>query len=519
MLVLALVPVAPAQPTSNVILRFDAGGLDLGEGVALGPDGSVAVTGTGGPSDQRDMVTALFDVSGSLLWARRLDNGPDDRGGGVAVDSAGNVYAAGTSRTAGDDLILVKYSPDGNRTWSVKMDKGTSEVARAVTLDPEGNIIVAGASVSANGVDGFVSKFSSEGTEIWAKPVNLFWLDEFFAVDSDPEGNIVAAGRVASGGAFDAIVRKFSPSGNALWTQYVKGPGNVEGRGVAFDRSGNVFLTGTTAVVFDGGSSTDVLVSKFSASGTLLWSKEFDAGGEDEGRGAASDSGGNVLVTGFSKIGNNKDPFLLKVDPKGDRIWRQTTTGVGIDGTGSIAVSDDGATVVLAGASQRTGADFDYLVIGYDQGRPSAAFQADRLRVAANQPIAFEDQSVPGPVPLISRRWDFGDGTNSTEANPAHQYPTGGKYLVRLTVRDSWGNEQTASREVSVTGASASPDTGPAPGANSTLPGATTEGGGGPNENTEKPKLNKLFPILGILAVIVALATAAHLARKRHKER
>jgi PKD repeat protein len=46
--------------------------------------------------------------------------------------------------------------------------------------------------------------------------------------------------------------------------------------------------------------------------------------------------------------------------------------------------------------------------------------------------IQFVDRSTVQP--RLSWRWDFGDGTTSTESDPSHRYERPGAYLVRLTV-------------------------------------------------------------------------------------
>lgn len=45
--------------------------------------------------------------------------------------------------------------------------------------------------------------------------------------------------------------------------------------------------------------------------------------------------------------------------------------------------------------------------------------------------VAFKDESRGA---ITSRHWDFGDGTSSTEQNPAHQYKEPGKYIVILDI-------------------------------------------------------------------------------------
>jgi PKD repeat protein len=50
--------------------------------------------------------------------------------------------------------------------------------------------------------------------------------------------------------------------------------------------------------------------------------------------------------------------------------------------------------------------------------------------------LQFTDQSENG----ISWKWNFGDGTNSTEQNPKHTYTKAGQYAVTVTVNNAAGS-------------------------------------------------------------------------------
>ncbi|WP_067901913.1 collagenase [Actinomadura chibensis] len=64
--------------------------------------------------------------------------------------------------------------------------------------------------------------------------------------------------------------------------------------------------------------------------------------------------------------------------------------------------------------------------------------------------VAFTDQSTDSDGTIASRRWDFGDGTTSTSANPSHTYGADGNYTVSLTVTDNAGGTDTVTQQVSV---------------------------------------------------------------------
>lgn len=83
--------------------------------------------------------------------------------------------------------------------------------------------------------------------------------------------------------------------------------------------------------------------------------------------------------------------------------------------------------------------------------------------------IAYSTRQGPAPLSIsfsavgstsvnggpLTYRWDFGDGTTSTEAAVAHVFENPGRYFVRLTVTDPTGEQGTATQEVRAAGTGA----------------------------------------------------------------
>jgi outer membrane protein OmpA-like peptidoglycan-associated protein/opacity protein-like surface antigen len=85
-----------------------------------------------------------------------------------------------------------------------------------------------------------------------------------------------------------------------------------------------------------------------------------------------------------------------------------------------------------------------------DAGAPPQilAIHADPASPATRSPVRFSAE-VRGERPM-EYRWDFGDGTTSTQESPAHTYMEPGTYTVTLRVTNEWGADD-ASRPVTVT--------------------------------------------------------------------
>jgi len=81
---------------------------------------------------------------------------------------------------------------------------------------------------------------------------------------------------------------------------------------------------------------------------------------------------------------------------------------------------------------------------------PQASFTFTPKSPTDLDTIAFEDHSSDPDGQVVAWSWDFGDGSTSTEQNPAHRYANDGSYTVKLTVRDNEGGEGSISEELEI---------------------------------------------------------------------
>ncbi len=263
-------------------------------------------------------VLVKYDPNGTAQWARSVSEGSSNSTFySVAVDGAGNVYAAGSIRGTGtytfgtgvsangtysyDNIVLVKYAPDSTAQWARTVSSGSSSSCfNSVAVDGSGNVYAAGSirgtgtytfgtGVSANGTYSYdnivLVKYAPDSTAQWARTVSSGSSSSCFnSVAVDGAGNVYAAGYIDKYGSFifgngvstkgtydtSIVLLKYASDGTAQWARSVSsGPNYSYFYSVAVDGSGNVcaagYIVGTRTYTFGNGVSTQGTYSAYNA--------------------------------------------------------------------------------------------------------------------------------------------------------------------------------------------------------------------------------------------------------------
>jgi hypothetical protein len=177
---------------------------------------------------------------------------------------------------------------------------------------------------------------------------------------------------------FDAFLVKFNSNGVRQWSTYYGGNGSEEGKGLAIDLSGNLYLAGHTTSssgISTSGSQQlnlngtwDAFVTKLNNNGVRQWGTYCGGPGEDWGESVTVDASGNVYLGGATSStsviasagthqtsygGGTYDGFIVKYNTNGAKQWGTYYGGSAVDWIRSI-VSDNAGNVYFAGYTAST---------------------------------------------------------------------------------------------------------------------------------------------------------------------
>jgi len=304
----------------------------------------------------KDVFLIKMSDSGSVLWGTYFGDANDEEATGIAVrngkiavtgitNSTANIASMGAHQSSllgPRDVLLVVFDTDGQLDWATYYGGSLTEDGGGVALDSLGNVYISGTTWSSNNisttgafqttfaggsVDAFLVKFNELGQRVWGTYLGGQGNDEGLYCQVDPFGAVYFGGTtgsssgIASPGAYktfkgtssspiagDAFLAKFSTSGTRIWSTYYGGEGGEVSYDMATDTAGNIFMTG------------------FTSSDQLMVSENFS---HQKQRGGVSDAflvrfnNNNITLPEIptSVVSIEEENIMLYPNPASNQLW------------------------------------------------------------------------------------------------------------------------------------------------------------------------------------------------------
>ncbi len=371
-----------------------------------------------------DIIIAKSDASGNNLYTKRIGSGNADVGYGIAVDRDGNTivtgYFSGTvdfdpglavaslTSVGGNDIFLASYDASGNYLSAKNIGGTGNDTGNGITVDGLGRVYVTGSFTgtadfdpgpesatltSAGEQDIFIACYDASGNYLYAKALGGTGADNGAKIVSDNSGKIFVTGTFTGTVDFDpgpgtvnltvggtnTFITSLKEDGAYAWAiplgNYESVSKPDQGRSIAADAAGNIYVTGyfSGTVDFDPGTgevylkstaSENIFIAKYDASGNYIYAKAMAGGlgNGDRGNSIALDNSGNIYITGSFDGTVDFDPgmgvanlqtkgfqdiFIAKYDASGNYVYAISIgspdddygNGIAVDGSGNVYVT------------------------------------------------------------------------------------------------------------------------------------------------------------------------------------
>lgn len=325
-----------------------------------GGSGGASSSGTGGSGGLQPCAQGASP--GVPSWTHASGSTGLQKGEGVAVDAAGNIYVTGSFKetvdfgggpltSAGDSVFVAKLDAAGNHLWSKSFGDAAGQAGTAIALDAAGNVVIAGSFngtidlgggplTSAAGSNVFLAKLDpAGGALLWSAGDSQGQTVTSMVIDA--ADNILLTGARAGGVMYShcSFLAKRDAMGQPVWSKLMcgdAGPKDVRSRAVAVDGAGNVFVTGGYGGPPGGGYSAGdtihfgntsvhtpfsfaMFVVKYDLAGNDVWSKSVDAIEPVFHADAAADASGGLVLARLDGYLNGL--FVSRLDGQGQELW------------------------------------------------------------------------------------------------------------------------------------------------------------------------------------------------------
>lgn len=282
-----------------------------------------------------------------------------------------------------------------------------SSTGYGIALDSTGNIYISGNTFATDfpvvnaaqpgagvGGDGFVMKINAAGTALlYSTYLGGSSYDTFQALAVDSTGAAWVAGQTQSadfplvnatqgsfGGYYDAVAAKLSSTGVLQFSTYLGGNNYETANGIAVDSSNNAYVAGATqstsfpttsgVLLANLAGYQNAFVTKFSSSGSRVYSTLVGGSDSDSASAIAVDSLGDAYLTGSayssSFVGapsggaqaanaGGQDAFVAKLNPSGTALLYFTFLGGSGTEQGQAIALDSSNNAYIAGSATSRG--------------------------------------------------------------------------------------------------------------------------------------------------------------------
>lgn len=316
-----------------------------------------------------DAWVAKCDSSGNEIWRQQLGSSQYESGTSIAIDSVGNVYVTGFTEGNIDgetgvsdrDAWVAMYNNQGVKQWTEQLRSPNSDYANGIAVDNTGNVYLTGRTdgdlggVNLGGSDAWLAKYNPQIQEWQKVQLGTGAADEANGIAIDQStGNLYITGTTSgnldgtNAGFTDAWIAKYDPSLDLKWQKQLGTPSEDEGKAIAINGNGRIFITGNTKGNLAGAGShqgnIDTWVAEYDSNGILLQRQQLGTSSLDAVASIAADSGGNVYITGRtagSLDGTNQgsfDSWVAKYDSNFNLQWRKQRGTTGEDAANGVAV-------------------------------------------------------------------------------------------------------------------------------------------------------------------------------------
>jgi hypothetical protein len=370
---------------------------------------------------------AKYNSLGNFVYAQQISSGFTNSNyagiNSLVIDKNNSAYITGFLVTVGpfanttSSVVIAKYNSIGTNLYFKLLPGFSGCNGRAIAIDTIGNSFITGAynmqinvdpsnsiyNLYAPANDAFIASYDSIGNFNYGGTLGTYF-DAGFIVPSqtklDDAGNVYVIGSLKGAYNFDPFNKlvssissnsfgvsytssdiyfaKYDSVGNLLWSRIIGGSAIDNGVGIAINKSGSIYITGTYQKIADFDPSPSIytlttlynsyntFIAKYDLNGNFVFAKPIECDDAIFGFSIEIDDSSNVYLSGDFKGTADFDPsvftatltgygfssnpqydcYFAKYDSLGNYKYVRQIGGAGDDGNTLMSIDSIGSVYI-----------------------------------------------------------------------------------------------------------------------------------------------------------------------------
>lgn len=354
-----------------------------------------------------------MDEKGELVWQKNFGGeGSDFLQSIFLTNDGGFILGGNSSSNKGfsknddskglDDFWIIKLNAKGDEEWQKTIGGSGQEKMQIIKQTKDGGYIIGGSSDSYKSedksedcfgsLDYWIVKLDNKGKIEWQKTIGGKYLDELRSLDITFDGGYILGGysnspisyckKEDNKGFGDYWIVKLDNKGTIEWQKTIGGNQDDQ-LYVIHQTKDNGYIVGGNSNSSSSDdkkksnqNGTDFWVFKMSEIGEITWQETYDFGKVDILTSIVENDDNTFLLGGFAQsevMGTKKqdkesinDYVILKINPKGEEIWKKSVGSAGEDILKKAIQTRDGGYLLTGTSSGKISRDKNSKIGGND---------------------------------------------------------------------------------------------------------------------------------------------------------
>lgn len=275
-----------------------------------------------------------MDSIGSVIWAKAVAVPYAMLVTGLSQTNDGEIVAVcQSSDTSNYKIGVIRITKNGGLRWFKVFSAKGSDFAYGIIADNDNGVVLTGGGCN---ISHFIMKIDADGNANWMKDFAIAnTTGSAYKILMEDNGNMLIAGRITSHGNHSISLMMTDAFGNFLWGKQIADQQLPVVKSIIKSSDGNYILAGVY-ISQSGAPALNPFMIKLDSKGNTIWFRRIGNANYESINDIAATADGGAIAVGniYLDETENVNALIFRMDAHGNMLWQKTVGNSDFNGAG-----------------------------------------------------------------------------------------------------------------------------------------------------------------------------------------